>query len=603
MIFYNTQDQQKLGCGDTDGTYRAIGWSRTKQYFTCKDKNGLFLTVDKMKQRSTNTRNDSAKTEIQNSQRGLERKKEGVDRELEKEEKTRYYSQRSLEKKKEGVDREQEKEVKDEVKEKEERSKTIQLQEEMRWKEDRIKILESEVDHLKNEVKKRLEREVSQLQQEMRWKEERNERLGREVGQLQDELRRKEATLGREVGQLQDELSRKEATISSLQAEAKENEDTVTRLRSEVMDIFTRQHQEAKVREEAITLLHEELRNKEHNIAGLHGEVRGMENANSSMQEELRQLESTNARLREEATQLREEGDRCRQQLEEEQGRLRFMETELSRRLEEVSRQAVELLEVPREEVQVDLKASPLGIGGWGSVYRGTFFGKAVAIKCLHRAILSPENEGRVRREISIMSQVRHPNLLLLIGVVLTVEGEGPLIITELLDTSLRSAYERGVLEERSKVPVLRDVASALVYLHSQRTPILHRDVSSANVLLEAIRQQHRQWKAKLSDLGSANFSHLASTPAEGAAVYAAPEVSTEDRRRQTAKIDVYSFGVLVCEVCLCRFPGGRGRLPSMLGEVRCKAPHLFSLSCDCTSHTHRDRPTMRMVLERIDQV
>ena len=243
-----------------------------------------------------------------------------------------------------------------------------------------------------------------------------------------------------------------------------------------------------------------------------------------------------------------------------------------------------------------------LGTGGWGYVAKGMLHGHPVAIKCLHRAILSPHNEERLRREISIMSQVRHPNLLLLIGAVLTAESEGPLIVTELLDMSLRSAYEEGLLEERSKVPVLRDVASALTYLHSHHTPILHRDVSSANVLLEAIGHV-RQWKAKLSDFGSANLSHLASTPAEGSAVYAAPEVSTEDRSRQTAKIDVYSFGVLVCEVCLCRFPPERDQFPSMLSEVRRTAPNLFPLSRDCTSHAHQDRPTMRNVLWSIDEL
>ena len=146
-------------------------------------------------------------------------------------------------------------------------------------------------------------------------------------------------------------------------------------------------------------------------------------------------------------------------------------------------------------------------------------------------------------------------------GAVLTVDGTGPLIVTELLDKSLRSAYEEGLLEEKSKVPVLRDVSSALTYLHTHCTPIIHRDVSSANVLLEAVRQES-QWKGKLSDFGSANLSRLATTPAEGAAVYAAPEVSTQDRSEQTPKIDVYSFGVLVCEVCLCRIPPERQEFP-----------------------------------------
>ena len=295
---------------------------------------------------------------------------------------------------------------------------------------------------------------------------------------------------------------------------------------------------------------------------------------------------------------VRLEAEQCQQQLREEQTQHQLLRSRLSAVLRGEA-QALELWELPREEVHVSRDL--LGTGGWGYVARGTFRGQSVAVKCLHRAILSPQNQDRLRREISIMAQVRHPNLLLLIGAVLTAEREGPLIVTELLEMSLRSAYERGALEERSKVPVLRDVASALTYLHSHRTPILHRDVSSANVLLEFIGRE-RQWKAKVSDFGSANLCQLASTPFEGAAVYTAPEVSREERSRQTAKIDVYSFGVLVCEVCLCRFPPERGQFPSMLGEVRHAAPNLFPLSRDCTSHAHQDRPTMRDVLQRIDQ-
>ena len=141
--------------------------------------------------------------------------------------------------------------------------------------------------------------------------------------------------------------------------------------------------------------------------------------------------------------------------------------------------ECMELWEVPRTAVQVS--QSILGTGGWGYVAKGTFRGQEVAVKFLHQDILSPQNKWRVRREISIMSQLRHPNLLLLIGAVLTSEEEGPLIITELLDTSLRSEYTKNSLGEESKMSVLRDVASALTYLHSHpHSPIIHRDVSSA---------------------------------------------------------------------------------------------------------------------------
>ena len=397
-----------------------------------------------------------------------------------------------------------------------------------------------------------LQGRVSQLERELRQKTQENQQLHQQLSSSEERRRR-------EVAGLQGEVRRKGDTIARLEGEVREKGDTITRLEGEVGR-----------KEAALSTVFDQLTS---------------------------QRENHNTELR----QVRLEAEQCQQQLREHQLLVTNFATAISNlRGEPVAPQALEMWELPREEVHIS--QTLLGTGGWGYVARGTFRGQTVAVKCLHRAILSPENEGRLRREISIMSQVRHPNLLLLIGAVLTAEREGPLIVTELLDTSLRSAYEGGSLEERSKVPVLRDVASALTYLHSHRTPILHRDVSSANVLLEAIGHD-RRWKAKLSDFGSANLSHLASTPAEGAAVYAAPEVSTEDRSRQTAKIDVYSFGVLVSEVCLCRFPPERRQFPSMLSEVRRTAPNLFPLSRDCTSHTHQDRPTMREVLQRIDQI
>ena len=533
----------------------------------------------------------------------------------------------------------------------------VRLQAELRGKEDTIARLQGEVKG-KEDIITRLQGEargkedtIARLQGEAREKEDTIARLQGEVrgkediiARLEWEVRGREDTMA--IARLEGEVRGKEDTITRLQEDVRGNEDTIARLEGEVRgkeDIIARLKWEVRGREDTITRLQEDVRGNEDTIARLHGEargkegimarlkcevsgredtiarlqgdVRGNEDTIARLQEEARGREYTIARLQEEAreargredtmqahhvTELRQvrlEVEQCQQQLREEQAQHRLL-VRSHQRGEPVSPQALELWGLPREEVHIS--HTLLGTGGWGYVARGIFQGQTVAVKCLHRAILSPQNEGRLRREISIMSQVRHPNLLLLIGAVLTAEGEGPLIVTELLDRSLRSAYEERLLEERSKVPVLRDVACALTYLHSHRTPILHRDVSSANVLLEAIRHD-RQWKAKLSDFGSANLSHLASTPAEGAAVYAAPEVSTEDRSRQTPKIDVYSFGVLVCEVCLCRFPPERDQFPSVLSEVHHTAPNLFLLSRDCTSHTHQDRPTMRVVLQRID--
>ena len=395
-------------------------------------------------------------------------------------------------------------------------------------------------------------------------------------------------------GELQDRISQLER---ELKVKTQENDHLQQQLRQEREQVNKLQEQvrwkvQGGEASEAVVRLQEEIRMKDEElrqtVTRFEDQLRGQRERHVvELQCARNESEQYQRQFREEQVQRQKLADRIEGVIAQLKG-------------ETVIPQPLDLWELPREDVHIS--QTILGTGGWGYVARGTFRGEEVAVKCLHREILSPQNEGRVRREISIMAQVRHPNLLLLIGAVLTTEGEGPLIITELLDRSLRSAYQDGVLEERSKVPILRNVASALTYLHSHRTPIIHRDVSSTNVLLEHTRPEI-QWKAKLSDFGSANLSHLATTPAEGAAMYSAPEVSKEDRSQQTAKIDVYSFGVLVCEMALCRFPPDRLQFPSMLRDVHHATPDMFPLARDCTSHAHQDRPAMRQVLERIDQL
>ena len=259
--------------------------------------------------------------------------------------------------------------------------------------------------------------------------------------------------------------------------------------------------------------------------------------------------------------------------------------------------------EMDRKDIEI-LPDKIIGTGGWGTVVKANFKGVQVAVKQLHSYIVSDFNEDMVKREISIMAQVRHPNLLLFIGAVIVTdvrsEGESSLIITELLDTSLRSAYQKNRISADSKKPILCDVACALAYLHTNRIPVIHRDVSSSNVLLQAVRGS-RQWKAKLSDFGSANILSKAVTPNAGAVIYAAPETITEHLHQQTTKVDVYSFGVLLCEVVLFHPPPDeRKDFIKMLSQVQTRNRDLFSIAKNCTKRSKDERPSMTEVLKML---
>ena len=96
------------------------------------------------------------------------------------------------------------------------------------------------------------------------------------------------------------------------------------------------------------------------------------------------------------------------------------------------------------------------------------------------------------------------------------------------------------------------DIASALCYLHLWRPdPIIHRDVSSPNVLMEPLA--NNRWRSKLSDFGAANLQLQAKTVVPGNPAYAAPEAIVP--QHHTPMMDIYSFGVLATEVTLHSAP------------------------------------------------
>ena len=124
-------------------------------------------------------------------------------------------------------------------------------------------------------------------------------------------------------------------------------------------------------------------------------------------------------------------------------------------------------------------------------------------------------------------SRCRHPCPLQFIG---ATTDERPLLIAEILDCSLREKLnnEDVMAISANEVPVIsRDVALGLNYLHQQPIPIIHHDVSSANVLLW---RRDGRWRAKLSDYGTANFVRQSNLNNAGAAIYSAPEFLNEDQ-------------------------------------------------------------------------
>lgn len=148
------------------------------------------------------------------------------------------------------------------------------------------------------------------------------------------------------------------------------------------------------------------------------------------------------------------------------------------------------------------------------------------------------------------MSSLRHPNITMFLGLCFFPENRLPLLVMERLDISLdaflNSTNDCSVALKQS---ILKDVASGLVYLHNRQPFIIHRDLTSNNVLLNS------SLLAKITDMGNSRIIDLRSdwmtqklTHAPGALVYMPPE-ALDDQRNYSTPLDIFSFGHLAIYV------------------------------------------------------
>ena len=245
--------------------------------------------------------------------------------------------------------------------------------------------------------------------------------------------------------------------------------------------------------------------------------------------EERRERETCN--LQDKLKIKKEKLDELERELRDREQDIVELKTDLKKANETKSKQEVQLKTrdwiLSRDEVELTGKC--LGEGGWGIVWEGRYCDCPVAVKKLKGSTLTPQELSLFEREMDIASRCRHPCLLLFIGA--TKDEDCPLFVTELMDLSLRALLGKRQLSETEVSIISLDVARALEYLHQRKpTPIIHRDVSSANVLLW---KQNDQWRGKLSDYGTAKVVAEIMTKWPGAMIYAAPESGSSDYQKE----------------------------------------------------------------------
>ena len=248
---------------------------------------------------------------------------------------------------------------------------------------------------------------------------------------------------------------------------------------------------------------------------------------------------------------------------------------------------------------EVTLTKEELGRGSYAVVTVGIFRGLRVAVKSLHTIIISDYNLALFSREMSIASQVRHPNLVQFIG---ATKVGNPLILTELMSTSLNQILRRNRLTNQQILSIAQDVALGLNYLHLFKPqPIIHRDVSSPNVLLKPCTGP-AGYEAKVADYGTAKVVQAENTGTvmPGNVAYAAPEARDPDQH--SPAMDVYSYSVLLMEMNLCSRP----EMTTAEREVQAGSvswSDMKSLIQRGLNANPRARPTMAQVIESLKRM
>ncbi|XP_028775447.1 L-type lectin-domain containing receptor kinase V.9-like [Neltuma alba] len=196
-----------------------------------------------------------------------------------------------------------------------------------------------------------------------------------------------------------------------------------------------------------------------------------------------------------------------------------------------------------------------LGRGGFGRVYKGIlpFSNVQIAVKRISHD--SKQGMKEFVAEISTIGRLRHPNLVRLLGYC-RKRKELFLVYDYMpngsLDKFLYRLPNNSILNWKHRFKIIKDVASALLYLHQQWVQVVvHRDIKSANVLID------NDMNARLGDFGLAKLcdhgndpqtSHVAGTPG-----YIDPEIVHSGK--SNTRTDIYSFGVLLLEIGCGRKP------------------------------------------------
>ena len=226
-------------------------------------------------------------------------------------------------------------------------------------------------------------------------------------------------------------------------------------------------------------------------------------------------------------------------------------------------------------------KAESLGSGSYGGVCKAKCDGLLCAAKIMHPTLFDLRDPGTVsylrkfQEECHLLSLARHPNVVQYLATYYDPDTRLPVLLMELCDESLTAFLERspGPLSYHVQLNICLDIALALVYLHSNG--LIHRDLTGNNVLMIGTRAKITDFG--MSKLATGNPRMTALTLCPGNLLYMSPE-ALDEAKSYTAKLDIFSFGVIVIQILTRQFPNPTDRFrtihdPRYDDEVRRVVP------------------------------
>ncbi|TDL18692.1 kinase-like protein [Rickenella mellea] len=267
-----------------------------------------------------------------------------------------------------------------------------------------------------------------------------------------------------------------------------------------------------------------------------------------------------------------------------------------------------------------DRSEHPLYAGGFGDVWRASWRGRSVALKSPRLTLVVNDAERAHRnlcREVLLWRQLNHPHLLEFLGV---CKYSSP--YTSIVSPWMENGTVLNFVQTRPKVGrirLLKQVASALSYLHEHDPPVVHQDVRCINILVND-KQEAVLGDFGLSRIDNNFFTSMASTMQHGCTRWQAPELlfpPSGEIPSTSWATDMWSFGMVVLELFTECLPFAKtavdsaviidiyhGRKPDRPIDSEVKAPGLSDRvwACveKCWSKSPSDRPRASVLVSQL---